>query len=89
MTGVQTCALPIYELDDDGQMRLLECLRSLKGMVILSGYDSEMYREGLPGWTVIRRSVQDSARRERVECLWLNRAAALAVESSPSLFDVA
>ncbi len=79
----------VHELDDQGQLRLLECLRSLRGMVILSGYDSQMYREGLPGWTVIRRSVRDSARRERVECLWLNPAAALAGGSRPSLFDAA
>lgn len=73
----------VHELDDDGQARLLECLRGLRGMVILSGYDSALYRDGLPGWTVIRRSVRDSARRERTECLWLNPAAALAGESLP------
>ena len=77
----------VHELDDAGQARLLECLRGLQGMVILSGYDSAMYREGLPGWSVIRRSVRDSARRERVECLWLNpAAAALAGESELPLF---
>ena len=74
----------VHELDDAGQARLLECLRGLQGMVILSGYDSAMYREGLPGWSVIRRSVRDSARKERVECLWLNpAAAALAGEFLP------
>jgi DNA adenine methylase len=76
----------VHELDDDGQARLLECLRGLKGMVVLSGYDSALYREGLPGWAVVKRSVRDSARRERTECLWLNPAAALDGESQTPLF---
>lgn len=65
----------VHEVDDAGQLALLECLRSLKGMVVLSGYDSPMYREGLPGWTVIRRTVKDAARGDREECIWLNPAA--------------
>ncbi|SDH20141.1 DNA adenine methylase [Bosea robiniae] len=76
----------VHELDDDGQARLLECLRQLKGMVILSGYDSALYSDGLPGWSLIRRNVRDSARRERTECLWLNPSAALAGESQTPLF---
>lgn len=61
---------------------MLECLRGLRGMVILSGYDSPMYVNELQGWQLIRRTVKDAARRVREECLWLNRAAALACESA-------
>lgn len=66
----------MHEVDDAGQMALLERLRQLRGMVILSGYDSQMYADGLPGRTVVTRTVKDAARQDRVECLWLNSAAA-------------
>jgi DNA adenine methylase len=66
----------VHELDDAGQLALLECLRGLKGMVVLSGYYSQMYADGLPGWSVIRRTVKDASRGDREECLWLNPTAA-------------
>ena len=52
---------------------LLEQLKTVQGMVVLSGYPSRLYDELLPDWQRIDRPARaaNSARR-RTECLWLN-----------------
>lgn len=67
---------------------LLGFLRSLKGMVVLSGYPSPMYDAALPGWLRVERHALADGARPRIEVLWLNRAASSALEQKPlSLFD--
>lgn len=55
--------------------RLLEFVRELKGMFVISGYPSEIYDHALPGWhKVLCRAHADGA-RERTEVLWINERA--------------
>ena len=61
-----------HEMTEEDHMRLLETLRGLKGMVILSGYPSALYNRSLAGWKRIRRQTMADGARPRVEVLWLN-----------------
>lgn len=66
-----------YEMTDADHRDLISTLLEAKGMVALSGYDSEIYRELLTGWSMTSTSARISAGRgtsSRQECLWLNPA---------------
>jgi DNA adenine methylase len=65
-----------HELDGGGQLRLLEALRDLRGMVVLSGYPSPVYDDALPGWLRVERPALADGARERTEVLWINPRAA-------------
>lgn len=64
-----------HEMDEDDHVRLLEQLRALKGMVVLSGYPSPIYDEVLHDWHYRTRKAYADGGGERVECLWINPAA--------------
>lgn len=66
----------LHELSDTDHSKLLEFLVTLKGMVILSGYESRVYRS--LKWECRRRASLADGARKREECLWLNPAASLA-----------
>lgn len=58
-----------YFLED--HVRLLETLKRVPCKVMLSGYDSELYTQALPGW----RKASFSAKTHvdvRQECVWMN-----------------
>lgn len=60
-----------FELTDDQHRELAAYLNGLKGMVVVSGYPSELYEELFSGWErITRRALADSA-GERTEVLWL------------------
>ena len=64
-------------MDDCAHRELLDALLELDGMVVLSGYPSDLYSEMLPGWTSYSTSARISAGRgtaNRTECIWLNPA---------------
>lgn len=73
-----------HELDDAQHMALSTALRAFSGMVVLSGYPSELYdRELYPDWERFeRRHVADGG-KQRTEVVWLNPACseALRVEA--------
>jgi DNA adenine methylase len=63
------------EMSDGQHLELAECLKRLKGMVVLSGYMSDMYAEVYDGWHCIQyKAIADGA-KDRIECLWLNQLA--------------
>lgn len=62
------------ELTAEDHAALLAALQRLEGMVVLSGYDSELYHNTLRGWSVRRRRARNDV-GERTEVLWLNPAA--------------
>lgn len=64
-----------YEMADDDHREMADCLRSLKGMVVLSGYRCPLYDELFEGWKRIDRDAHADGARERVESLWFNSAA--------------
>ncbi len=77
-----------HELTDQQHIELLEFLRGLKGMVVLSGYPTGLYDNALPDWRRIERKAHADGARERTEVLWINPAAAEAVGAGP-LFEAA
>jgi DNA adenine methylase len=68
-----------HEMDEAAHVLLAERLHALKGMVTLSGYDSELYRRLYAGWWRTERETfangRGAVKPARVEVLWLNDAA--------------
>lgn len=66
-----------HELTDDDHADLLDALRGLAGMVVLSGYACELYNDRLRGWESYATNARISAGRGtaiRTETLWINPA---------------
>lgn len=70
-----------HEMSDDDHRRLAEVLHAAKGMVVLSGYASDLYdKELFADWTrAERRHVADGG-KFRTEVVWINEACATALE---------
>ena len=68
---------PAYacEMDDSEHRRMAEVLHSVKGMVMLCGYDCELYSALFGDWERIDRDALADGARPRTESLWLNPAA--------------
>ncbi|MEX0741487.1 MAG: DNA adenine methylase, partial [Phycisphaeraceae bacterium] len=64
------------EMSVEDHEKLLRWLQYLDGMVVLSGYRTELYDDLLAGWTRIDRLAKADGARDRVESLWLNPATA-------------
>lgn len=65
-----------HEMTDEEHRRLAESLRSVKGMVVLSGYPCPLYDEELyPDWHRVEREALADGARKRTEVLWINPAA--------------
>ena len=65
-----------HEMMTADHEELLRALMGHQGMVLLSGYDHELYNDTLRGWR--REQVNTTAERgvKRTECLWINPAGA-------------
>lgn len=74
-----------HELDDDDHSEICETIRTLEGMVILSGYDNEIYNDILYDWTKVQKSAYADGALKRIECLWLNQFAVNKKSSQLSL----
>lgn len=71
-----------FEMTDEQHRDLADCLHSLKGMVVLSGYPSPLYDEQLfSDWKRIERAAFADGAEPRTEVLWLNSAAAKRLEA--------
>ena len=67
-----------HEMTDSDYADLARVLGSLKGMVVLSGYDGELMHTLFGSWRRVRRHAMASSQKSsttRTECLWLNEAA--------------
>lgn len=51
----------LHEMTKEEHEQLLTMLQRLRGMAILSGYDSPLYRDALRGWECIKRPISCSA----------------------------
>jgi DNA adenine methylase len=65
-----------HELTDADHARLLDGLKALTGMVVLSGYPAPLYEKALADWHRVERPSLADGARPRVEVLWLNAACA-------------
>lgn len=70
-----------HELTEADHDALLARLREAASAVVLSGYPSDRYDEGLPGWTRIERATHADGALDRIEVLWLNPRAASAADA--------
>jgi DNA adenine methylase len=66
-----------HEMDDDAHRKLIDLLKSLQGMVIVSGFMCDLYAQGLEGWQMVQKSAVGQAGNGRgskynTECLWLS-----------------
>lgn len=62
-----------HELTQEDHIKLLSHLKGLKGNVILSGYDNELYNDELSGWEKVERKTLADGARPRLEILWMKR----------------
>lgn len=71
-----------HELDDEGHRRLLAALHAVDGIVVLSGYATELYESELTGWQRHETEARISGGRGtsmRTEVVWLNPACSSAM----------
>lgn len=61
-----------HEMDTEDHVNLCQVLNSLKGMVVLSGYSSELYHDLYKGWRRFERHALADGARKRIEVLWLS-----------------
>ena len=83
VAGAQKGRYYRHELSDEQHAELLATLNSLEGMVVLSGYASELYEKSLEGWAMNTTKARISAGRggdTRTECLWINPACMAALQ---------
>ncbi|WP_085032272.1 DNA adenine methylase [Ensifer aridi] len=77
-----------HELADRDHEELLDFLRKVAGMVVLSGYDAPLYKDMLADWSRLEKETFADGARARTEVLWLNPAATeqLAAEQRASAY---
>lgn len=64
-----------HEMDNDAHLTLLDTVNKLEGMVVLSGYNTDMYNDILTGWQKQEKQSSAAGRKgsvKRLECLWLS-----------------
>lgn len=61
-----------HEMSDEQHEELATALRGLTGMVVLSGYRSDLYDRLYDGWVRIDRAARADGASKRVESLWLS-----------------
>lgn len=62
-----------HEMTDTQHRDLADVLHNLQGMVLLSGYHSELYNDLYGDWRRIERHAHADGARDRVEVLWLSQ----------------
>ncbi len=71
-----------HEMTDADHAELLNVLRDLAGMVVLSGYANPLYDQALHDWRRIEFETFADGARPRVEVVWINSAACVAQEKA-------
>lgn len=61
-----------FEMQDQQHIDLLEFIQTLKGKVVISGYDHGIYDSILLGWNKYTRKALADGASERLEVLWTN-----------------
>jgi len=79
-----------HEMDDSDHRAMIDGVRALAGMVVLSGYPSDMYDRALADWRRVECAAFADGARPRTEVLWINPACAEALDreqEQPKLFE--
>lgn len=61
-----------YEVSDEYHERLLEALLNSKSMVVISGYDNDMYNKALASWHTDQKQTTAQMGLLRIEKIWMN-----------------
>lgn len=61
-----------YEMNDADHEDLGRFLRTLSGMVVVSGYRCDLYDRLYDGWHLVEKNALADGARPRVECLWIS-----------------
>ncbi len=62
----------VHEMDDAGQIEMLEIIRKSNAKIIVSGYDSELYNHFLNGWNTDTTITTTTAATKAKEKIWFN-----------------
>jgi DNA adenine methylase len=65
----------VHEFADQDHIDMAAVAKELKGMVVICGYDCDLYLDLFRGWHLSRKAALADGARPRTECLWLNEAA--------------
>jgi DNA adenine methylase len=79
-----------HEMSEADHTPLLDAIRGLAGMVVLSGYPAPLYDEALSDWRRIEREALADGARPRIEVLWINPACAARLDAErtePTFFE--
>ena len=61
-----------YEMDIGGHQELLEEITGSRARIILSGYDSSLYKDALQGWNSYAKEVRTTSGEKAMEMIWTN-----------------
>lgn len=64
-----------YELEDEDHKELAKLLGAVEGMVIISGYESDLYNDLYSGWKKYTKRSRASSQKgavERIEVMWIS-----------------
>lgn len=70
----------IHEMTDQDHRDMAGALHNCRGMVLVSGYDCELYQELFGDWRRVERRARTNGNGTRIESLWLNPAVVAALE---------
>jgi len=72
VTDVRTTVDYPLEMTDTDHIALSKVLHSIKGMALISGYDSPLYRELYADWKVVTKEARTVNNVRRMEHLWIS-----------------
>ncbi len=66
-----------HEMSEKAHREMLELCNISKGKVVISGYYSELYKNTLKNWNMVKKEIpnhssQSKSKERREECLWFN-----------------
>lgn len=73
-----------HEMTDDNHRELAECLKSVKGVVVLSGYGCDLYDDLYADWRRVEKSALADGAVKRTEVLWISPNSK---HNQPSIFQ--
>lgn len=75
----------VHEMTDQDHVDMGAALEGIVGMAIVAGYPSGLYNDVFKDWVRVDRKALADGAAPRVECLWINQAAASKLNKT--LFD--
>ena len=64
-----------FEMSEEDHIELAETIKKLKGMVVLSSYENDLYDEIFKGWAKDTYQTRADGNQPRTEVIWMNERA--------------